>query len=325
MKKRAIITGISGFVGGFLTERLLLTGRQVLGFSPDGEWLPTSPATVQDRVELSRWNFLESQNDAAIRQTIERFAPEVVYHLAAMSVPADCGEEEPTDNAVQVNVEGTRRVVEAVLAAAPAARLVFISSSHVYAPVDPTGLRVTESSPVEPVRGYGKTKLAAERIVLEAVEKRGLDAVIARAFQHSGPRQTGRMMLPEWIEQIVGSDTDPIRIHTRDALIDLLDVRDVVCAYELLAETGTCGTVYNVGSGKVSRTGDLIDRLLEMAKVDREVIETRPGLKQDPIADITRIEKDTAWRPVFTVDHTLSDTLAWWQENREAVKNFKKM
>lgn len=321
MKKRTIITGISGFAGGFLTERLLQSGKHVLGFSPSGQWLPTSPKAIQDRVKLSAWDFSKSESDAAICQTIERFEPEVIYHLAAMSVPAVCGEEEPTDMAVAVNIEGTRRVVEAILTVAPKARLVFISSSHVYAPVDPTELRVTESSPLGPTRGYGKTKLAAERVVLDAVERHGLDAVVVRAFQHTGPRQIGRMMLPEWVKQVVGSQEGPIQIHTRDALIDLLDVRDVVCAYEMLAEGGSCGAVYNVGSGKALRTGNLIDRLLEMADVEREVVETRPGFKQDPVADITQLEKDTAWRPVFTIDHTLSDTLAWWRENKETLKN----
>jgi GDP-4-dehydro-6-deoxy-D-mannose reductase len=162
--------------------------------------------------------------------------------------------------------------------------------------------------------------LAAEQVVLDAVQRRGLNAVIARAFQHTGPRQIGRMMLPEWMKQIVNSDESPIRIHTREARIDLLDVRDVVQAYESLAESGECGAVYNVGSGNVYQTGDLIDRLLEIAEMDREVIETRPGIKQDPVADITRLKKDTCWEPQISMDRTLSDTLAWWRENVEILK-----
>ncbi|MGD9126431.1 MAG: NAD(P)-dependent oxidoreductase [Planctomycetia bacterium] len=319
MTKRTIITGISGFVGGHLAQRLLEAGDEVLGFSPDGQWLSTSPSEIRDRISLSAWDFSQSKDEAAVCQTIEHFEPDVVYHLAAVSVPADCGEEEPTEKAVAINVEGTRRVVEAMLAAAPRARLVFVSSSHVYAPVDPEAARVVETAPVGPTRGYGKTKLAAEQVVVEAAERHNLDTVIVRAFQHTGPRQIGRMMLPEWMKQIVGSETDPIRIHTRDARIDLLDVRDVVCAYQLLAEVGSSGTVYNVGSGTAQRTGDLIDRLLEIAGAERDVIETRPGFKQDPIADITRLEKETGWRPTFTVDQTLSDTLAWWQENYDKL------
>lgn len=320
MAKRAIITGISGFVGGFLAENLIQSGAPVLGFSPSGQWLSTSPGSIQGRAALSAWDLAKAvEGDAervpaTICREIERFEPEVVYHLAAMSVPSDCGENEPTDMAIAVNVEGTRRVVEAVLSAAPSARLVFVSSSHVYSPVDPTAPQVDESAPVAPVRGYGKTKLAGERVVLEAVERNGLDAVVVRAFQHTGPRQVGRMMLPEWVRQVVDSDGGPIYIHTRDARIDLLDVRDVVRAYEALAESGRSGTIYNVGSGKVSRTGDLIDRLLEIAGVDAQVIETQPGEKQDPVADITRIQHDMDWQPRLSIDRTFSDTLTWWRE-----------
>ena len=246
MTKPAIITGISGFVGGFLAEKILQSGGRVLGFSPQGEWLPTSPPVIQDRVDLLEWDLAQSmvplsgnpESDTTICREIERFQPEVVYHLAAMSIPSDCGESEPTDMAMAVNVEGTRCVVETILKAAPDARLVFISSSHVYAPVDSAEPWVTESSPVDPKRGYGKTKLAAEQIVLDAVQQRGLDAVIARAFQHTGPRQTGQMMLPEWMKQIVDPGQRPIQIHTRDAYIDLLDVRDVVCAYQGAGRVG---------------------------------------------------------------------------------------
>lgn len=319
MEKRAIITGISGFVGGFLAEKLLQTRTTILGFSPNGRWLSTSDRMIQDQVQLSAWDFAQSgkgrENDKIIDKEIERFEPDVVYHLAAISVPADCGAQEPTKAAWEINVEGTRRVVESICTAAPKARLVFISSSHVYAPVNPNEPRVAESSPVGPARGYGKTKLAAEQIVLDAVERHQLDAVIARAFQHTGPRQTGRMMLPEWMEQIVNSDEKPIKIHTRNAQIDLLDVRDVVQGYERLAESGKTGTIYNVGSGKIHHTGDLIDRLLEMAGKKRQIIETQPGIKQDPVANITRIQKDTGWEPHIPIDQLLSDTLRWWRGN----------
>ena len=134
-------------------------------------------------------------------------------------------------------------------------KVLLVSSSHVYAPVSFESPEVDESSPVGPSRGYGKTKLAAERVALESAEKAGVSLMIARAFQHTGPRQSPRMMLPQWARQLVELETGesgmdrPIEIYTRDARIDLTDVRDVVRAYRLLLEKGCPGEIYNVGSG----------------------------------------------------------------------------
>jgi GDP-4-dehydro-6-deoxy-D-mannose reductase len=315
MPQRALITGIAGFAGGFLAEHLLQRGDAVLGCSPDGGWEPTSSTQLPPQVELVAWDLGAADGlRPEARRQIERFQPDWIFHLAAISVPGDCGPDQATPEATAVNVDGTRRVMELAASLAGSPRVVFTSSSHVYAPVDPRSPRVDEHAPLGPKRGYGRTKLEAEQQVRRAVTDHGCDAVIARAFQHTGPRQNPRMMLPEWAAQFARGGTRPVEIYTRDARIDLTDVRDVVRAYRLLAEQGARGEVYNVGSGIDRRTGDVLDLLREMADADRPVVETRPGLKQDPIADAGKLIRATGWRPEVPLEQTVADVLAWWRK-----------
>jgi GDP-4-dehydro-6-deoxy-D-mannose reductase len=315
MSYRALITGVSGFVGPHLAEHLLDCGDEVLGTSPDGEWPDTSPETARPKVELIAWDI--SRPDGLLetsRQILRRFRPQLVYHLAAVSVPSDCGEDQPTPQAVAVNVDGTQRVLEAAAALASPPRVLVVSSSHVYAPVEPRSPRVGEHWPLAPRHGYGRTKLAAEAAARQAIAS-GMDALIVRAFQHTGPGQRPPMMLPQWAVQLTRGGCEPIRVQTLDAWIDLSDVRDVVRAYRLLAAKGQRGEAYNVGSGQSRRSGEILELLQRAAGANRPVVELRPGRKHDPIADITRLVRQTGWQPRVPLEQTVADTLAWWQRS----------
>ncbi len=314
MPLRALITGISGFAGSFLAEHLLDSGDEVLGCSPEGTWEQTSPKELRERVAVLAWDLGGPGGiPAKARRTIEQFRPQRIYHLAALSVPEDSGADEPLPAALAINVGGTRQVMELAAWLPSKPRVLFTSSSHVYAPVTHESPQVDETAPLGPRRAYGRTKLLAEGEVHRAVDQLGCDAVIARSFQHTGPRQSPRMMLPQWARQFaVGSE--PVEVYTLDAYLDLTDVRDVVRAYRLLLEHGRRGQVYNVGSGTSRRSGDVLELLRSMAGPARAIVELRPGLKQDPIANTARILRDAGWRATLPLETTVSDTLAWWQE-----------
>ena len=313
MTHRALIIGVSGFAGGFLAEHLLDVGDAVLGVSPDGKWMPSSPPSLAGSVELLLWDIGRPDGpEPSILHRVEQFSPDAIYHLAAMSVPADCGDREPTPLAVEVNVEGTRRVLELAAALSSRPRVLFTSSSYVYAPVASSAPHVAEDAAVAPRCGYGKTKLAVEELAQRMREERGVDVVIARAFQHAGPRQSPRMMLSQWASQFAVADK-PVEVYTRDAHVDLTDVRDVVRAYRLLVEHGRSGEVYNVGSSRDRRTGDLLELLRGIADPGRPIVELRPGPKQDPIADIARLTGDTGWQPEISIERTVADTWEYWR------------
>jgi GDP-4-dehydro-6-deoxy-D-mannose reductase len=310
MPRRALVTGVSGFVGGHLAEHLLAAGHEVLG-TKRGDRPPTC-SPVLDQIELVRWDLAAGPPDEAARQAVRRFAPEAIYHLAALSVPEDCGTDEPTPLARAVNVEGVRHILELAACLQSRPRVLVVSTCHVYAPASREHPRFDESSPLAPTSAYGRTKLAAEELVRRAAAEGSCQAVIARGFAHTGPRQGSRMMLPEWASQYAAGGAAPVRVHTRGAQIDLSDVRDVVRAYRLLVELGQSGEAYNVGSGRQRSSGEVLEILRRLADPPRPIEELRPGFKQDHIADITRLQTLTGWQPEIPLEKTVADTWAWW-------------
>ena len=318
MAHRAIITGVAGFLGGFLAEHLLDCGDAVLGCSRDGMWKPYAPSTLKSRVPIVAWDVgSPSGLSKAAQRELEDFRPDHVYHLAALSIPVDCGQEEPLPRATAVNVDGTRRVMRWAASLSPRPRVIFASTCQVYAPVTPETPLIDELAPVGPTRAYGQTKLAAETEVRRAIEQHGCDAIIIRSFQHTGPRQDGRIMLPQWAKQFATGGTGPVEVYSRDAYLDLTDGRDAARAYRLLAERGRSAEVYNVGSGIARRSGEVLDMLRAMADSERPIVELRPGFKQDPIADISRLVELTGWRPTIPLETTVRDTLDWWREQAD--------
>ncbi len=312
MTHRALITGITGFVGRHLYAHLQECGDQVIGLAPFPVTEGPSWGRLPDNGEILIWDFAESgecPND--IKARIRRFDPTVVYHLAAISVPEDCGQAEPNPKAWAINVDGTRRIIELLQETCGRPRFVFVSTSHVYRVPQDKVTFVDEAYPVNPRNAYAQTKWAAERIVQAAIEEHGLDAIIVRAFPHSGPGQSERMMLPSWAAQFArGNQT--IQVHTLQATIDLSDVRDVVRAYRLLADGGLPGEVYNLGSGVPRTSAQVFELLRLLANPHCEVVETHPGIKYDPIADLRKIQSHTHWTPQIPLEQTVADTYRWW-------------
>jgi GDP-4-dehydro-6-deoxy-D-mannose reductase len=312
---KAFITGVTGFAGGFLAEHLLASGDRVLGCSTRVTWPEWAPGELRGEVELLTWDLGDPAGPSnEVRARIAAFAPDCIYHLAALSVPQDCGRDEPTARAVAVNVGGTIAVLDLAASFSPPPRVLFTSTSHVYGLVTPERFRLDESAPLGPRRGYGITKLSAEERIRERVRRGGPDVVIARSFQHTGPRQEPKLMLPEWARQFAGQGTAPVRVRNLNTWIDLSDVRDVVLAYRLLIERGVAGSVYNVGSGIARRTGEVFDILARYAGSDRPIEVESLEERHDPIADHRKLMALTGWQPKIPLKKTVHDTFDYWRE-----------
>jgi len=317
---RSLITGITGFAGSHLASHLLHSDdgssdpseAKILGCSRYGRW----PANVPESLRQIPLVTGEIDEIAQHRNQIAQFRPDWIFHLAALSFPADCGADEPSEVARRINVEGTRAVLELANSLAHSPRVVVASSSYVYAPVTADHYLVTEEYATKPKNGYGKSKLAAENEVLEATERWGIKAVIARSFNHTGPRQSARMMLPEWVYQFAAGHR-PVRVYSLNSFLDLTDVRDVVRAYAMLAERGTTNSIYNVGSGVCRRSGDVFAQLRQMADPQRPFVEISSTRRQHPIADLTRIRGETGWEATIPLEQTIENTWAFWRMEKD--------
>lgn len=308
---KALITGVTGFAGQHLAGHLLDCGDTVLGVATDGRWGVDCDEWLAGEVPLVTWDVRRDISEDANAE-IRNFGPDAIFHLAALSIPALCGDGEPTSDALATNVEGTRRVCQLAEQLVSPPRVVFISSGRVYGDVTFDAPMVTEKSPTTPVTSYAKTKLQAEQVV-QFHGQRGLPYIIARAFNHTGPRQQPPLMLPQWCEQLARGAA-VLRIRNGNVLMDLSDVRDVVGAYRMLAVDAPAGEIYNVGSGRSVQTGEIARELLRIASTDAKLHSESDDPQQNAISDITKIKQYTRWQPRFFLSYTIVRTWEYWVE-----------
>ena len=302
-----LITGAAGFAGGHLLERL--SGRHDLI-----AWTRSTPPP--ELAPLARWQQVDLLDRDRVRALARDVRPTAVYHLAGVSQVADSFVD--AAKPLSVNVLGTHHLFDALRRAGVPSRVVLTSSSTVYGSTDSP---LTEQSPLAPASPYGVSKLAQEQLGFRAVAEDGLAVVVARAFNHTGPRQTASFMAPTVARQIAlierGILEPIIRIGNTTPRRDLSDVRDVVRAYELLMQTGMPGEVYNVASGKGHAVGEILDALISRSRVPvrTEVDPARLRAQDAPIlvGDSTRLRSTTGWRPEISFDRMIDDLLNYWR------------
>jgi len=294
---RALVTGARGFVGTWLTAHLVESGDDVVA--------------IDHEVDIT--------DGEALRSAVVGAAPEVVYHLAALT---NVGKSwtDPAE-VLRVNATGTLYVLEAARACPHPPRVLLTSSAEVYGAVPQELLPVTEDAPLAPITPYAASKVAAEYLGLQSYLAYGLPVLRTRPFNHVGPGQSAAFVVSALAERIVEArrrGADSMVVGNLTARRDLTDVRDVVRAYRLLAERGMAGEVYNVCSGRDVSIADVAAQLQQLAGTDLR-FELDPSLARPvdvPVVrgDPTKLQEATGWEPRFTLDRTLLDVLEHWSD-----------
>ena len=313
MPRAVLLTGMTGFVGSHLAERLLAAGIEVHGLVMEEPPYPHL-AGIEDRVRVHRG---ELGDIDALRSAIEAAAPAVVVHLAGQAVPT-LAAADPL-GAVRVNVMGTATVLAAI-AEYPEVRLVAASSSEVYG--DPDHLPVGEHAPLRPTNVYAASKVAAEAILAEH-GRRGVNPVtILRPANQNGPRQHPRLAASEWARQIAEAEAGAgdlvIRHGDLRARRDFVDVRDMADAFARAAQLTEPGAVpYNVGTGRAVSMQDVLDLLVGFARVpvrtEVDPSRVRSGTPSIVSLDTSRFRAATGWQPRIGLAQSLADLLEYWR------------
>ena len=303
---RVLVTGAAGFVGRHLVRELESAGHAVATTD-------ALPADAPGAAGLPGYAPADLRDEAAMRALVRDARPDAIVHLAGVSFVPD-GARDPS-LALTVNIGGTWTLAEALRAEAPRARLLFVSSAQVYGTL-PSPAPLREDSPLRPLSLYAVTKAAGESLLLARHAAEGLDALVVRPGNHTGPGQAPKFVAPAFARQVLAArrgEIPAIRVGNLDSVRSFADVRDVVRAYRLLVERGASGGVYNVASDANVRIGDLLDRLRALAGCDAPV-EADPALWRPtdscPDLDVSRLRADTGWEPAFELDDTLRDILA---------------
>jgi GDP-4-dehydro-6-deoxy-D-mannose reductase len=314
---RALVTGVSGFVGGHLTEYLVDAGDIVVGLSASGRW-PAALAHLARHVRIEAYD-LADVAEADLADLIARKQPEVIYHLAAQANPqASVADPRGT---WALNLGGALNVLEAVRRAGLKPRVVLVGSGVCYGNPSAEHLPVTESCPLRPNNPYAASKGAADLLGIQHYLAHGTDVVIVRPFNHAGPRQSPTYVLSALARQVAEVEAGRrarVDVGNVNVIRDFTDVRDVARAYRLLAERGTPGEVYNLGSGRGTRIADALATLTELAQVPIEIrtdpARVRPVDQPLLVANPTKLRQATGWEPRVSTHQTLADMLQYWRD-----------
>jgi len=309
---KTLITGASGFVGQFLTERLLRQGQTVaaLVYPMSDPMITTARADV--RLKITECNVL---NRPCLEALIAANCPDVIYHLAAQSLPGPSWQK--PEITFEVNVLGTINLFEALRALKLNPVVLVACSSSEYAPCA-DGRPIAEEGGIKPSSPYAVSKIAADHIARLYHESQGIPVIRVRPFFLIGPRKIGDV-LSDFARGIVAVERGlcpDLATGNLEVVRDFLDVRDGVEAMELLAGKGKAGEVYNICSGQGYRLRDLLDNFIALAhKPIRERLDSRKMRPLDEKIKIGNPEKlkKLGWRQSRSIATTLTEILDYWR------------
>lgn len=326
-----LVTGPTGHIGNVLVRELVRRGEKVRALVLPGEDL--TPLTDLD-VEIVYGNVLDKISLSIAFKDITN-----VFHLAGIISIAT-----GTDKLVhEVNVEGTRNMVQAALEAG-VKKFIYTSSIHAFKRI-PHGYIIDEMTPIEPessMGAYDRSKAEATLYVLEKV-KQGLPAVIACPTGVVGPYDFKKSEIGELVNDWIVKKVN----YMIDGSYDFVDVRDVVEGLILARDKGQIGQIY-ILSGELVHVSDLWKFGQELLSIKTRIVNIPTRLANFAAYFAELYYKIAKSKPKFTryslatlqsnavisnakaktklgytprsMRESIHDTINWWKQRRSLNK-----
>jgi GDP-4-dehydro-6-deoxy-D-mannose reductase len=310
---RVLITGASGFVGGWLAQLCAGAGDEVIGVSRSG------------RTPVGRGIALDLTDAPAVTRTLAEVQPEAIYHLAALSHVGRSWEHPAVTMAE--NVGGAVALLEGIREAAPGARVLWASTCEVYGP--PASLPVFEDAQLAPANPYAVSKASGDMLAGVYAAAHGLSILRTRPFNHVGPGQLPIFIVSSLAQQAAQARVDgagelTIITGNPDTRRDYTDVRDVCRAYRELVNSAADPGVYNVSSGAsvsarelVALVGELLAPIRVTHEIDPARVRAHEVMENRGSAD--KLHAAIGWEPEIPLRQTVADTIGWWERELSAT------
>ncbi len=309
--RKTLITGITGFVGKWLSEYLISKNLEVYGVD---RW-------AQCPYEGVNYEQIDILNTSLLGKYLHSVQPDTVYHLAAISFLPEA--DLSPGHALQINIMGTVSILDALKQYSPSAKILLVGSSKEYSD-DINSEQVSETVHPSPTNFYGISKYAAELIGQQYHRQYGLDVRCTRSFNHTGPAQSPRFVCSDWAKQVasieLGLTNATISVGNLDSVIDFTDVRDVVAAYYSILENGVGGRVYNVCSGKGISLQWILNSLISKSTKEIAIKYDEKKLRSHKtntimLGDNSLLRNETGWQALIPFEKTLDDLYDYWLED----------
>lgn len=325
MKKRALITGITGMVGSHLADLLLKeTDWDIYGMC---RW--RSPMDnvehLLDFVNQGKrvyFKYADLNDEGSLIHLLKEVNPDYVFHLAAQSYPKTSFEA-PIDT-LNTNILGTGRLLEAIRLLNQNPIIHVCASSEVFGRVPKEFLPIHEDVPFHPASPYAISKVGTDLVARYYAEAYKLTIMTTRMFTHTGPRRGDVFAESTFAKQIAmieaGLLPPVVKTGNLDSLRTWADVRDAVKAYHLLVTVNPiAGEYYNIGGDFTCTVKEMLEYLLGIStvkniKVETEEVRLRPIDADLQVPDTSKFKHHTGWEPEIKFEQTMQDLLNYWRE-----------
>ena len=296
-----LVTGADGFLGAHLCRYLGQFGHNITGMALNRKGHTSLDALGAD----IRLEYGDITDRAYVERVINAYEPEWLFHLAAVSI-VRVAEQDPA-RAYQTNIMGTVNVCQAA-ARCHVPRVIVASTDKAYG--DQGTDAPTEDAPLKAKHPYEISKAAADMIA------RGYGAIVTRCANLYGQGDLNwSRLVPNTCRLVLQGKPPEIHGSAAGAMREWLYVGDAVKAYDLLAQRGTLGEAYNVGSGDLASPAQVAQWLAEIAKVEQPLAESGKSYGEIPYQRVDSGKvRELAWRPHWTLSKALPVILAWYRD-----------
>jgi len=316
---KILITGIGGFAGSHLADFIRTThpDAELFGVVRDIE-KTENLRTILDAVSLHQCDITEFQT---IFKVIKDIKPDIIFHTAGQAfVPSSF---EFTADTFKTNVIGTINIFEAVKACEISPRIVVVTSGEVYGETFGLPALHSEQSVPRPVNPYAASKTSVDYIAQTYKNYEGLNIVIARPFNHTGPRQKPNFVCSSLARQITTlvKNNSPLvlKVGNIKARRDFTDVRDIVRGYWMLSQIDNrTNFIFNLCSGNIFSIEEIIGLYETIVGRKFELVVEAKRLRGYDIqllaGNHSAMTNSVGWKPQLDFQNTLTDLYEFWMK-----------
>lgn len=253
MIQRALITGVWGFCGRHLANRL----NAELNASTYGiDIHPVKPKGV----ELEHYTRVDITDENQVSEIVRSIQPEVVFHFAGLNPGSSL-------EVYRVNILGSMHLLEALRRFAPQARVIVVGSAAEYGDVSEDDLPIRETYCCNPTSPYGISKLAATLGVLHYAKFYGMKVVVARPFNIIGGGMPSSLVVGAILDRIktafkTSQEPFEVLVGNLETERDFIAVDDFLDACVNMINGDFWGEVFNICSGIPRSVKSVIRSLL---------------------------------------------------------------
>ena len=311
MTRTALVTGAEGFIGSHLVTFLQAKGWNVIGgYCSHG---------ANSFPKLRNLCFVQCdlRNGQRVAQLLNEREPTHIFHLGAQSLPT-VSWADPVGT-FESNIMGSLHLFEAVRHMESFPVVVSACSSAEYGHVPASAIPVSEEQPLRPLHPYGISKVCLDLLAREYYLDYKIPAVNLRLFNTTGPGKTNDAP-SDFVRQLIrikkGLQPPVIEVGNLKPRRAFLDVNDTVRGFYLAALKGKRGESYNLCAATTHEIGELLRTAIRLSGVKPEIKPVlrlmRPSDEKIIFGKTDKLRKDTGWRPMRSIEQTLSSMLEYW-------------